>query len=237
MHPTTECTENCPGKTICEKRHRKHCKYGNSCYHNRQNLCEFKHDTTNSEHINDKIKNYEQKLKDAMEDKYKEKIKLLEDKIEDLKQVLNKEKERQENMQIETIRKRLHEEAMTNLDKIKDIKVQHKKEIDKLKNKYILEVEIIKDKRTKEENERAEQRQNEIKDLYNKIERIKTEKEIITCENCSQNDNPIIKLEEHIEAKHDQTTYNCKGCNFKTNWMANLKDHRKKCNNNRQRKK
>ena len=66
--------------------------------------------------------------------------------------------------------------------------------------------------------------------------KIKAQKDIITCNICSQNDKQNIKIEEHIESTQDQTTYNCKGCNFKTNWMTNLKDHRKTCNN-RQRKK
>ena len=54
FHPTTDCLENCPGKTICNKRHRKICKYGIKCYHNNQKLCEFRHD--NSDHIYDRTK-------------------------------------------------------------------------------------------------------------------------------------------------------------------------------------
>ena len=38
------------------------------------------------------------------------------------------------------------------LDIMKETKIQHKKEMDKIKNKYILEIEIFKDKRNKEEN-------------------------------------------------------------------------------------
>ena len=128
FHPTMDCIENCPGKTICNKRHRKHCKYGNNCYHNRQQICEFKHDKINSTHIYKKTEtDIVNKLTDSIEDTYKDKIKELESEIEDLKLILNKEKI--ETIQIEMIRKRAHEESMANLDKIKDMKVQHKKKI------------------------------------------------------------------------------------------------------------
>ena len=54
---------------------------------------------------------------------------------------------------------------MKNLDIIKENKIYHKKEVDKIKNKYIQEIEIFKEKRNTEENERAEQRQCKIKEL------------------------------------------------------------------------
>ena len=115
------------------------------------------------------------------------------------------------------IRKTLHEPELANLDKIKNIKIQHKKEIDNLKNKYIEEVEIFKTNRNKLEMERSEQRQKEVKDAYSKIDKIKKEKIRNNCDKCSKEDEPSINIEEHIRTVPEQITYNCKGCTFKTN--------------------
>ena len=126
---------------------------------------------------------------------------------------------------------------MKNLDIIKENKIYHKKEVDKIKNKYIQEIEIFKEKRNTEENERAEQRQHEIKDLYNKIEKLKQDKEIMNCEKCNNIQQQSITVKDHKETSQEPVTYNCKGFSFKTNCMANMKEHRKRCNNTKQRKK
>ena len=239
FHPTSDCKENCTVKNKCDKRHRKKCKYGDRCYHNIQNICEFKHEMSESNNREDKIRNKEiSNLKENTENIYKEKIITLEKEVMLLKNELEKEKETESKQRkdMETIRKTLHDQSMTNLDTIKEMKIQHKKEIEKIKNKYVLEIEIFKNKRNKEENERAEHRKNEIKDLYIKMEKLK-EKEIINCKNCINMHTESINSEEHIKINHEQTTYNCKGCTFKTNWIANLKEHKKKCNNTKFRKK
>ena len=135
------------------------------------------------------------------------------------------------------IRKTLHETEMANLDKIKNIKIQHKNEIDKIKNKYIEQIEIFKTERNKEEMERAEQRQKEIKDAYSKIDKIKKQNITNTCDKCNKEDEPSIKINEHIKTVPQKITYTCKGCIFKTNWMENLKEYKMKCNYTKQRKK
>ena len=69
------------------------------------------------------------------------------------------------------------------------------------------------------------------------METHKKEKEILNCENCSKIYKQNANSEEHIKTNQEQINYNCKGCTFKTNWIANLKEHKKKCNNTKFRKK
>ena len=141
-HPLIECTENCIGKNKCTKRYMKKCKYGRRCHHNKQNLCEYKHDPHHETSDNSELI----KLKHEIENMYREKMKNLEEEIISLREKLIKETNFTTNQgkAIEMIRKTAHETSMTNIDQIKNIKVQHKIEIDKIKNKYIDEVEIFK---------------------------------------------------------------------------------------------
>ena len=42
-HPKTECMNQCMGINTCPYRHRKTCRYGIECYHDKNKVCEFKH--------------------------------------------------------------------------------------------------------------------------------------------------------------------------------------------------
>ena len=43
VHPTSDCIGNCLDTNICPNRHRKICKFGHKCYHNKTNVCEYIH--------------------------------------------------------------------------------------------------------------------------------------------------------------------------------------------------
>ena len=55
-HPSSDCENRCKDDK-CRYRHRRDCKYGDICYHNKRNVCEYAHNNEIPMNVDDKEQN------------------------------------------------------------------------------------------------------------------------------------------------------------------------------------
>ena len=84
VHATENCKEKCK-RNMCIKRHRKICKYGESCKH--KTKCEFRHNKEGHEVFVNEISGLKKAFNDILENKVKSEkmITTLEKSIKDIK--------------------------------------------------------------------------------------------------------------------------------------------------------
>ena len=222
-HPTIDCIDKCQVVT-CKYRHRNVCTYGDNCYHHKKQKCEYLHDSNNLPEVTlaceDEDQNKAHKViltapstnKDIENENAELKLE-----IEHLKMEIKDGKEREIAYKNE-IDNNKEKNMYINIYKIENEKL--KKEIDEIKENYV---------------EKEAEHNNKIDDLRKRIKMVSLEK-------IYQSKNEDNKTEGQNNGKHMETeteikVYNCKDCEFKTNWMNNLKTHKNKCKKTKKRNK
>ena len=140
--------------------------------------------------------------------------------------------EEQLNLEFNTFKDKLEEEYKLKIEKFKKDINEYKKEIIKEKEKniylnlYKIENQKLKEEIKYKENQKEIQHKKEVEEIKQKLNM----KEKMHKNETKKLMKKIEQKEETKEENKEMITYNCEDCKFKTNWIATLKEHKKKCN-------
>ena len=159
------------------------------------------------------------------------------------------EYKRQIDNQIECLKMEIKEGKEREMRYKKEIAEQNEKEIEYKREIYNQKVKNMDINLYKIENEKLNKEINDIKEKdiekeaehNNKINELRKRIKNISLEKIYQSKHKENGQEEQINEKDMETQpikeYNCKDCDFKTNWMTNLKTHKNKCKKTKKRNK
>ena len=231
-HPKEDCNiTNCRYKE-CKYRHRKLCKYGEECYHNINDNCEYVH-------LNNDEKQQNQAHRVILRAPSPNQIEQMKDEIEKYKMEIDRYKAEIEQYTIE-----IHNGKETLKEKNEIIKKQAEenddtKELLKQAKEVIEQVVTENNKRYEEYDKRYEEYEKKIEKKYN--ETINSFMEKYKGEEKMEEDTEMDKKESNAKDDNNEqiveiNKFKCEKCNFKTNWENNFTEHRGKCKKNKRKK-
>ena len=252
IHSSTLCNNSSCSDRKCPNRHPKTCRYKEKC--KRITTCLYKHDNSLTDTLinvtlasdDDQLSEAHktilsahstiEKLKIDFED-FKENIKhQYTNDVEKLMQEIDNTKEKEIEAEIRHKKemmkqKKIYEEKIEylqatitkqnndNVDKFKHFKLKYNKEMEQNRHKNYEKIknqlDILNKRESELQNREIKNRellQSELKKIH-----IKSQNKCNQCQN---------KIDEKTEDEKTMT-YTCNECNFKTNWMTNLKTHKK----------